>query len=105
MQTEPSGNVFLYITFNGVHLSADASFARLPAVGDHVLLWLTAEQRALLGNEVTEPATALLVRDVALRQIGKGTQKYVADVFAEAIHRDEWLLKMAHFGSAGEDYV
>ncbi len=95
------------------------SFARVPAPGEHVLVWLSDSQRAQVGTEFglgkSNLCVPAVVRDTVLRQKdqwrmnmpGRWTQAdmtvdHVADLFCEAITTEAWKAKSARWAS-GED--
>lgn len=94
---------YVFLSAEGQGFPVDAAFARVPAPGDHVFLYLSKGQRAAFGPDYhSEPATPCIVRDTVLRPQEEGVSDYVADVFVSPIRADDWQYKMAAYGR-GED--
>ncbi len=95
------------------------SFARVPAPGEHIMLWLSEAESAKLGSAYgygkMKDCVPAIVRDTVLRQKDQWrknmTQRWapsgiledhVADLFVEALTTDDWHAKMARWTSGGD---
>lgn len=108
-----AGDIVVNVRAGTVLFGLIASFARVPAPGEHILLWLTDEQRAKIGPEFGYGKTncvPAIVRQTLLRSKDQWTrnlpspwtktvalEEHVADLFVEATPTDGWEATMSRW--------